>query len=33
MKGFFIQNMNNLFQNLILPNIGITSTLVGLFED
>lgn len=33
MRPFFEQNMESLFQNLILPNIGITNTLKGLFED
>lgn len=33
MKPFFIEHMNKLFQNLIIPNIGITKTLIGLFED
>lgn len=33
MKPFFTENMGELFKNLILPNIGITKALIGLFED
>jgi hypothetical protein len=33
MKGFFTEHMENLIQNLIIPNIGITKTSIALFED
>ncbi len=33
MKPFFQEHINDLFTNLIVPNIGITKNLIGLFED
>jgi exportin-2 (importin alpha re-exporter) len=33
MKGFFLSNIDQFFENLILPNIGLTKTALGQFED
>ena len=33
MKEFFSTHIVNLLSSLILPNIGVTQTLVALFED
>ena len=33
MKEFFQNHIRALFENLIIPNIGLSQNLIGLFEE